>query len=461
MNILCRKYLTLAILTMFLLSLIPLSLKGKTDKPKIFVDVSPQVVIVGQPVTVKVTVLVPTWLLGAPEFPNIDLPGAITILSNERAQNVSKDIGGSRWSGIARSYVIYPQEEKSYQLPKANVGVVYSVGGIEKSPKTNVTIPKVTFKAVIPTEARKLEYFIATVNLEIKQKFDKKLAHLKVGDSFKRTITITTKKSLAMFIPPLQIDSLEGIKIYFDEPIVTNKTENRVGFIAGERIEEVTYFIEKPGDYELPEIKIYWWNLNSKKIVTSKLKTIKFHADSNASYVSELAIIEDSTQTSIVEEKNVQKVDWEYIVILLIAFVLVIIFRKQLKILVIDKPANWIEERKERALNSEKNYFNMIKKACSKNDLNEIKISFSNWLTRISDKENDLDVKQLSEITNNKELLQYSQQLDTILFGKNGYRNDWNCSKFLDLVKRSRREYLKVDAIRNKPDIIPPLNPKT
>ena len=264
-----------------------------------------------------------------------------------------------------------------------------------------------------------------------------------------------------MFIPPLKIDSLDGVKTYFDEPIVTNKKEDRVGFIGGERIEEITYFIEKPGDYELPEIEIFWWNLNSKRVVTSKLKAIKFHADSNASYISELAIHEDSTQTSIVKEKNIQKYDWKYIVILIIAFVLVIIYRKELKRLVVVKTANWIEERKERAQNSEKNYFNKIVKACSNYDLKEIKISFSDWLNKISEKENNYDVKQLSEITNNKELLQYSQQLDAILFGKNEPRNNWNSSKFLDSAKISRKEYLKVDAIRNKPNIIPPLNPKT
>jgi len=449
------------ILAIFLLSLLPLLLKGQTDKPKIFVDVSPKTVIVGQPVNVKVTVLVPTWLLGAQEFPHIDLPGAITILPNERAENVSKDINGSRWSGIARSYTVYPQEEKSYQFPRVTVGVVYSIGGINKSPKTNVAIPQVKFKAVIPTEARRLEYFISTDELKIKQEFDKKLAGLKVGDSFKRTITTSTKKSLAMFIPPIVIDSLDGVKTYFDEPIVTDKNEDRIGFIGGERIEEITYFIEEPGEYELPEIEIYWWNIKNKRVVTSKLKAIKFHADSIASYISELAIKEDSTQTAIVKGKNVQKVEWKYIVVLLIAFVFVIIFRRELKRLLIDNTANWIEERKERAQNSEKNYFNKIKKACSNGNLNEIKISFSDWLKKVSEKERNFDVKKLSEMTNNKELLDYSQKLDAILFGKGEVKNNWKCGKFLDLLKTSRKEYFKVNAMRSKLDIIPPLNPKT
>lgn len=449
------------VLAIFSLSLLPLSLKGQIDKPKILVDISPKTVIVGQPVNVKVTVLVPTWLLGAPEFPNIDLPGAITILPNVRAENVSRDIGGSRWSGIARSYMIYPQEEKNYQFPKVDIGVVYSLGGIEKSPKTNVSIPQVRFNAVIPDEARRLEYFISTDELKIEQEFDKKLTDLKVGDSFKRTVTISTKNSLAMFIPPLQIDSLDGVKTYYDEPIVTNKKEDRVGFIGGERIEKITYFIEKPGDYELPAIEIYWWNLKSKRVVTSKLKTVKFYADSNASYISELAIKEDSTKTAIAKEKNVQKIDWKFITILLITFIFMLIFRRELKRSVIDKPLNWIEERKERAKNSEKSYFNKIKKACSNKNLKGIKVSFSNWLSRISENEKDLDIKQLSEMTDSKELLQYYQQLDAILFGKNNLKNNWNCRKFLDLIKISRKEYLKINAIRNKPDTIPPLNPRT
>ena len=64
--------------------------------------------MVGQPVRLTVDVLVTTWLTGAPEFPDLELPGAIVVLPEERALNLSEDFEGGRWFGLSRSYLIYP-----------------------------------------------------------------------------------------------------------------------------------------------------------------------------------------------------------------------------------------------------------------------------------------------------------------------------------------------------------------
>ena len=448
---------------LFLLMIANYALFAQVQKPKLYVSISPKTVIVGQAVSVKVSVVVPTWLMGAPVFPHLEIPGAIAILPEERAENITQTIDGETWSGISRTYLIYPQEEKEYKLPNANVEMIYSLGGIEKSPKTNVPLPQYEFRAIIPDEAKNMDSFLATTQFKIRQKFDRKLSNLKMGDSFSRTITVEVKNTMAMFIPPIEFDSLDGITIYHEPAEVKNKSENRAGFTGGYRVDKVSYFIQKPGDYELPEIEIKWWDLSKNRISISKIKAVQFHADSNKFYLSEIAIPKDTLSTTS-EKKTESNVPFKYLLgVFFVFLILTFIDRKYSisKILLNRIKAN-IEKRKKDKENSEATYFNKFKSACNDNDYSLVKISFSNWLNRISENGENYSAKILAESTDNRELLRFVVQLDEVLFGKNskdGNRKTCNCREFLKVVTESRNIVLSMKKERKKKAIIPSLNP--
>ncbi len=81
-------------------------------------------VTVGQPVSVTVEVLVPSWFTGAPVFPDLDVPDAITIFS-ERGSNFTERIDGQTWAGQSRSYTVYAQRSGSFSIPKIPIAVKY------------------------------------------------------------------------------------------------------------------------------------------------------------------------------------------------------------------------------------------------------------------------------------------------------------------------------------------------
>ncbi len=449
---------------LFLLMISHISLFAQVQKAKLFVSISPKTVIVGQAVNVKVSVVVPTWLLGAPDFPHIEIPGAISILPEERAENVTQTIDGETWSGISRTYLIYPQEEKEYKLPNANVEIIYSLGGIKKSPKTNVPLPQYKFNAVIPEEAKSMDYFLATSQLKVNQKIDRKLTELKVGDSFSRTITVDVKNTMAMFIPPIQFDSLEGLTIYHKPAEVKNKSANRIGFTGGYRIDKVSYFIQNPGDYELPEIEIKWWNLNRNRISISKIKAVKFHADSNKNYISEIAIPEDTLATTPVSNTESNYPSKYLVGVFLFLLVLFFIDRKySISKNFFLRITRDIKKRKEAKENSEEAYYNKFKSACIGKDFSLVKVSFSNWLSRISENGENYSFKKLAEITNNVELNKYIEQLDEILFGKSSTDKSskiCDCKELLKVVSESRDKLLRIKKDSRKKDVIPSLNPR-
>jgi hypothetical protein len=66
-------------------------------------------ILVGQPVRLVISVFVPNYFTGSPDFPDFELENAIVVLPQDRPQNSSEQIGGVTYAGITETYTIYPQ----------------------------------------------------------------------------------------------------------------------------------------------------------------------------------------------------------------------------------------------------------------------------------------------------------------------------------------------------------------
>ncbi|WP_233382955.1 hypothetical protein [Methylobacterium sp. C25] len=112
---------------------------------------------------------------------------------------------------------------------------------------------------------------IATTNLTVTQAWsqDSKQAHLKIGDALVRTIRREASGMPAMGMADLVFAAPSGVRLYVDPPRSLDRI-NR-GEVVGSRIDTVTYVFEKPGAYDLPELKQSWWNLASHEARTETL----------------------------------------------------------------------------------------------------------------------------------------------------------------------------------------------
>jgi len=241
---------------------------------------TPRPIIVGQAVRVNVTVLVPNYFMGEPEFPQFNMDNAIVVLPEETPQNSNETIAGQTYAGITVTYRIYPQQPGSFKLPKADVGVKYAADP-PKSVEVHVPLPTVEFEAVIPPEAADLDYFLPTTSLKIAQKLDKQPKNLRVGDTVTRTVTISVSKLHAMLIPPTKFEAQVGLAVYPKQPRVDDIKTDRGEFVEGRRIDIATYLIRKDGDYTLPAIQVEWWNLDRGKVERATLPAIRFTAVPN------------------------------------------------------------------------------------------------------------------------------------------------------------------------------------
>jgi len=240
-------------------------------------------ILVGQPVRLVVSVFVPNYFTGSPEFPEFEMDNAIVVLPQDRPQNSSEQVNGVTYAGITETYTIYPQQPGDFRLPAAEISVSYA-SAPPASTLASVAFPALSFHADVPAAAQDLDYFLPTNSLTIQQRWSSPLKNLRAGDSVERTIVVTAAKMQAMLIPPLPMEAPNGIRVYPEEPDVQDKKTDRGDFVFGRRTQAAKYFIQKEGDYTLPPIELKWWNLSANRLVTATLPAMKFTAAANPNY---------------------------------------------------------------------------------------------------------------------------------------------------------------------------------
>lgn len=320
-------------------------------------------ITVGEQVRVKVEVLVPNYFMGEPVFPQVNIDNAVAMLPEERPENLNATIDGAFYAGIARTYVVYPQQPGSFTFPSAQIEVKYA-SDPPNSATVSLAIPKITFNAVIPRGAEDLDYFLPTPSLTVTQKLDRPLKDLKTGDTITRTVTVTARRLRAMLIPPTRFLAADGVAVYTKEPRVTDIANERGDFMRGERVDAATYLIQKPGDYTLPEISIRWWNVDTRSIQTATIPAISFSAVPDVSYTP--AIPPELPPAS----PPVHKTSWrDYVSRALPAAALLLAVTGLVALWLLFGPgvSRYFKELWRARAHSEKTIFGTLRRACAKN----------------------------------------------------------------------------------------------
>ena len=222
----------------------------------------------GQPVVLRITVLVPTWMPKPPVMPTYDVPNIAVRQDGRKATAISEQIEGETWSGISRKYVLFPLIPGRIELPAQTLIIEYADPASSKPVKFETTTEPIVLTGEIPEGAADLDPFLAASSLSIEQTFDKELEELEPGDAVVRTLTVKIKGSAPMAIPPLtESASTPGIAIYPDEPALTEAMDR--GVISGSRTERITYVAEAGGTFEEPPVTLQWFNLETGKIETA------------------------------------------------------------------------------------------------------------------------------------------------------------------------------------------------
>lgn len=274
MSAMARRARVSTLLVMGLLGAVAsgLAWADTTPEPRVRARLEPSDVIVGTEQRLVVDILVPTWLVSAPQLPEIEIPGVVALRSSENAVNRTESIDGETWSGVSTGYVLYTQRPGSYETPPDPVLIQYAVDGSTRS--VSVPLPVERFAARLAPGAD--ETVLVADAFSLAEDVAPEPKDLRVGDAIRRTVRMRAERTRAMLLPAIDPPTIDGLSAYPDSPRLVDTPGQRGGAPVAERVESTSWILERPGTYELPAVVVRWWNPRAERLETAELSAVRF-----------------------------------------------------------------------------------------------------------------------------------------------------------------------------------------
>ena len=289
------------------------------DKPNAYIN---------EQVVLTLTLKTPYRLLQG-EIEKLVMQEAIIEELGETKTNEEINNGMISYS-FTKKYAIFFDKSKSYNIPSLTFE-----GLIQKEEQINsffmpsffskpqrviarsLAIP-INIKP-IPKEFPTHQTFIPLDELIIEDKFPNN-NEFNTNDAITRTFSIKGVKTLSSMLPIPIIPNIDGIKTYSEN---SNKEQKFSDNAIESQIKiSHTYIPQKPGDYNIKEQIIYWWDTKNDTLQTSIIKAIdlKILGESIINAQKELNL-ERKQEPQITSKKH----NIPIIIILSIVFALIII----------------------------------------------------------------------------------------------------------------------------------------
>lgn len=248
------------------------------QEPLLRVEFAQTEAIPGQPLSLRLTVLVPTFMPEPPVWPTLEAPDLRVRLPEGSTNPTSERIDGETWSGITRHYRLTPMVPGTFAIPAQDVVVTWHDPAVGEPARTTLTTEPLRFAGVLPGGARDLDAFIAARQLELSQTIEGDPGAMVPGDSVTRTVTATIDGTSPMFLPELTTPALvAGLAAYPDEPALDEREAR--GVVQGTRVERVTFVAEGGGRGTVPAITVQWYDVDTETVETARVDGFEVRID--------------------------------------------------------------------------------------------------------------------------------------------------------------------------------------
>ncbi len=268
-----------------------------------------------QQVELVIEIATDRWFAAGTRIGLFEVEGALLLRRNSFATNLTRRIRGQTWTVQLWTMHLHPQRNGEIQVPAINLDITVAgddgrpvVGRVQTNP---VTLSVSTPGDLAPPGASAKTGWVATDSFLVEEKFSRSLENLKPGDAVTHTVSFEANNLPALLLPTLSHTTIDGLGVYPQQPKFSDS--NNRGVVTGRRIEAVTYVLEKPGSFVLPQQEFVWWHtgFRERRIVVLpefKLETIDY-----------VAPVESEVSSPVPE-----RVDWTSMATAAVVFVLLL-----------------------------------------------------------------------------------------------------------------------------------------
>ena len=400
------------------------------ERPIVRAEISPGTVLVGEPVELTITVLVPTWFTRPPVYPGFELANAITRLPDDSSYPVRERVGNDSWSGIVRSYEILPLLGATYKLDGQSMLITYADPGSDPI-TAEIEIPEVVFRGSVPAGAMGLDPYIAGRSLSLSLKVEGAVDELNAGDALVLNYVAELEGLPAIFLPPLAPALFfEGVSTYADSP----KLED--GAVA-RRSEKLTLVFDAGGEFVVPDVTLTFWNTATEALDQAMIEGFT---------ISVAGPVLETPGDDLQEGGRV----WLLALIAVGVGILAIVIS-----MFGSAASGHFRVAREKRIRSEPYAFAALQTALRANNADEIYRTMLVWMQRLDP---EMSVRQLAHIYGNAALVSEVEWLSRMKYSPSNSSTDGDTTRLAEGLDHARRRYIGQSTAVAASDL-PPLNP--
>jgi len=213
---------------------------------------------VGQRTVFALEVAVEGRFSGSTLFDLPQVRGAILMKPEERPVLSSRTMDEKEYAVQRHEFSLFCQQGNEVRVPEIQVrcGSIKTFG---EPPSQHVLhVPSFRVMPRLPEGTGPGQVVVSTTRLEVKETWNPRPGKAKVGDAFRRTVTMRATDVPGMLLPRIPKPQVQGLAVYPSTPMVDDRTER--GEFTGQRTESATYLCEAEGKVEIPAVQLLWWN---------------------------------------------------------------------------------------------------------------------------------------------------------------------------------------------------------
>lgn len=192
--------------------------------------------------------------------------------------NYQEVVNGIGYNVTERRFVIYPQSSGTLAIPPvyftASVGRRSGINRLlgNRSQMREINLASEAHDVTVlprPASFPANATWLPAADLKLEESWSGPLDDVGVGEAVTRNIVLTTAGLSSSLLPGIEYTPQPGLKFYPDQP-VREDVANREGVI-GKRSEGTAIVASDPGVYQLPEVRVPWWNTRTNSLETATL----------------------------------------------------------------------------------------------------------------------------------------------------------------------------------------------
>ncbi|MEP1593422.1 MAG: hypothetical protein ABJK20_02575, partial [Halieaceae bacterium] len=358
-------------------------------------------------------------------------------------KSFQRTIDGRPWLVHEIRYAIFPEQSGTLEIPAQTFSAresrprrsLFDVGSNGKQVRVNSQALKIE---VLPRPA---EYpagdWLPAQRLTLKETWSTPPEQLKAGESATRTIRISGEGLQGAQLPPILFPSTDGLKYYPDQPVIS---DNEVGTgLLGSRQDSAALVPTRPGDWEIPEIRIPWWDTQAESVRYAVLpaRTISVAA-AEASAPDPLATPQSNETAPAAQPAGASITTTDALIWQIIAGFCALGWLVTTLLMRRPKIVRPTEEADPLLAGNEANAYKQLLAACAGGSASHARAAFISWSAQAAPTTRIVSVDDAKRYFQNEDLNAALNDLDTCLYRDE--ESGWQGERLANIAKELRKQ---------------------